>query len=197
MKVSIIIPYLHSNLLDRCVDSVKKHSGISEYEIVASEDKERIGCPKMVKRLVEKAASQRVMFLGEDVIVENGFLKEALLAMNKFSDGIGLVALNDNQAVKPTKNRKCKLASHWLSDKRLLPMLNGEFFHTGYIHFYCDNELTERCYEMGRYIFAQKSIIRHKNFKDDIYNEVHHNRKKILYDRNLYNKRRLNKWKTI
>jgi len=197
IKVSIIIPYLRDNIIERCISSIKENAGIpeEEYEIVAEKDVDRIGCPKMVKRLVYKASANRVLFIGEDVVVKKDFLKEALLAMDNFSDGIGLVALNDGDAIEPTKNRNCKLASHWIADKGLLPLLDGEFFHTGYDHSYCDNELTERCYNLGKYFFAEKSIVAHVPVRDEFHRETRCRTSK-LYDRALYEFRRENNWTT-
>jgi GT2 family glycosyltransferase len=108
----------------------------------------------MVKRLVEKSKHDLVCFLGDDTIPQHGFLREALKAMKTLPDGWGLVALND-------KVHQGRLATHWLADKRLLPLIGGEFFHTGYSHCFCDSELTLRCHALGRYVFAEKAVIVH------------------------------------
>lgn len=195
MKISIIIPYIRPKIFERCIKTIKQNAGISsdQYEIVAEYDKDRIGAPKMVKKLVEKSLSHRVMFLGEDTIPQPDFLKEALSAIDTFPDGIGLVALNDGMFMKPGKYRQCKLACHWMADIRLLPMLGGDFFYNGYIHRGCDNELTERCYLMKRYLFARNSVIQHKVVKDEDYLRVNTGKNKE-YDALLLHHRRLNGW---
>lgn len=197
IKVSIIIPYLRDDIIKRCLSAIEINAGMpkNEYELVIEKDIKNIGCPKMVKKLVYKSNADRVLFIGEDVIVKKDFLKEALLAIDSFTDGIGLAALNDGDALEPTEHRKCKLASHWIADKRLLPLLDGEFFHTGYDHFYCDNELTERCYNLGKYVFAEKSIIAHKPVRDEIHAR-RFDRLSRNYDKYLLSFRRENKWKT-
>lgn len=195
LKVSIIIPITRPVVAKRCIESIKKNAGIprDEYEVITAVDKKRIGCPKMVKMLTERSRAQRIMFLGEDIIPQKDFLKEALIAMEKLSDGWGLVALNDGMHMKPARHRPCKLACHWLAHKKLLPLLNGEFFHTGYTHTGCDEELTERCYSMGRYVFAERSIIKHKKVRDKVHKEVS-DRKKRVKDAELLKHRRRNKW---
>jgi len=55
--------------------------------------------------------------------------------------------------------------------------LQNEFFHTGYFHTGCDNELTERCKKIGKYVWAEEAKVYHDhpindNFKeplDDVY----------------------------
>jgi hypothetical protein len=195
--VSIIIPTIRPEIAKKCVDAIKLNAGVSEdqYELLVEIDTERIGVTKMVKNMVANSDGQLVMFLGEDTIPQADFLKEALLSMEQLPDKWGLVALNDGMHLEPHGFRQCKLACHWLADKRILPLLDGEFFHTGYIHTACDNELTERCYNLGRYIFSEKSIIRHekvkgKNFNKDVY------KKNQRIDKLLLDHRRSNNWKT-
>jgi len=197
IKVSIIVPYLREETLKRCIFSIYENAGIpkEEYEIISEEDTERIGCAKMVKKLVYKANSDKVLFIGEDVIAEKDFLKEALIALETFEDGIGLAALNDRENVEPTEDRNCKLASHWIASKELLLLLDGEFFHTGYDHCYCDNELTNRCIALGKYMFAEKSLITHKPVRD-VFHVEKRKASSVKYDRALYKFRKEHGWKT-
>jgi len=160
MKASIIIPWIRKHKFERCVSIIEQTAGISKknYEIVAEEDKDRIGCPLMVKRLVEQAKSDNICFLGDDALPKWGFLENALIEMAKFPDGYGLVGFYDAAGITMTGQ---DLATHWLASKKLLPDLGGEFFHTGYAHCFCDVELTERCREMGRYIYSKTAIVLH------------------------------------
>lgn len=153
--VSIIIPIIRPEKAERCIAAVHKNIGIEDYEIVSKEDTERIGCPKMIKQLVELTKYNLIMFLGDDTIPQPGFMKNAVKAMNSLPDGWGLVGLNDGHY------RQDECATHWLADKRLLPLLDGEFFHTGYIHTCCDNELTRRCKALGKYVWASDAKIKH------------------------------------
>jgi GT2 family glycosyltransferase len=155
MKVSIIIPVIRPEKAITAMALATLNAGIpgDEMEIIAEEDRKRIGCPKMVKKLVAKTKHELVCFLGDDTLPNKDWLKNALEAMNALPGGWGLVGLNDETG----RN----LATHWLADKRLLPSLDGEFFHTGYNHTCCDVELQERCTELGRFVYSKDAIVYH------------------------------------
>ena len=150
--VSVIIPWIRKQKFKRCVRLIKANAG-TDFEIVAKEDRKRIGCPRMVKKLVARSKGEYVCFLGDDTLPQPNFLKHALEDMARLPDGWGLVGLNDKTGRT--------LATHWLASKKLLPLLDGEFFHTGYNHNCCDVELMERCAGLGRYIYSQKAIAEH------------------------------------
>lgn len=40
-------------------------------------------------------------------------------------------------------------------------MLGGEFFHTGYHHVACDNELQGMCEKIGKYTWGEKAKLYH------------------------------------
>jgi len=157
--VSIVIPWIRKKGVKRALTACKINAGIpdEQYEFLCEEDKDRIGCPKMLKRLVSRAAGQMICFVGDDTIPQKNFLKIALERMSRFPQGWGLVGFND------LVHDGWLMATHWLAHKRLLPLLGGEFFHTGYIHTMCDLELTERCKAMGRYAWAEDAVIKHVN----------------------------------
>jgi hypothetical protein len=80
-------------------------------------------------------------------------------------------------------------------------MLDGEFFHTGYTHCCCDNELYERCQEKGLFYYARDAVVLHdhpiinkKPVTDPdlirVYSKEVWGRDKILLE-----KRRRNGWK--
>ena len=143
----------------RCVEAIRAHAGIpaDRYEVVTEFDTDRIGCPKMVKRLVSRSVNPLVCFLGDDTIPQEDFLRNALAAMAQLPDGWGLVGLND------LYHTETGPFTHWLADKRLLDHLDGEFFHTGYNHAYCDNELKDRALELGRCGWAKNAVVKHDN----------------------------------
>jgi GT2 family glycosyltransferase len=193
--VSIIIPVVRPARSKDCISSVLENTGIppTRFEIVSELDYDRIGAPKMVKKLVEKSKYDYVCFLGDDTIAEPDFLKNALEVMHQFPDSWGLVALNDGIH---TGN----LATHWLAHKKLLDFLNGTFFNISYVHCFCDNELTERCKEMGRYAYAENAKIIHNHpvrdirFNDRFYRSVY-DESVFIKDMLLYQKRKRNNWK--
>jgi len=202
--VSIIIPVIRPDKAERCVKAIRENAGLLEgpdYEIITEVDKNRIGCPKMVKRLTDRSKGEMVCFLGDDTIPQKNFLVNAVRAMRFMPEDPqdkvkwGLVSFNDNVNTSRT-------AAHWLAHKRLLPLLDGEFFHTGYGHCYCDDELMIRAQQMGRYIYAYDAILYHdhplvqKDAKvDDYYRKVYGEQMKK--DHALFLNRMNNKWKTV
>ena len=190
-KISIVIPVIRPEGASWCIQSIRKKGGLPEaqYEIVSEIDSDRIGCPKMLKRLVAQAKHDLVMFLGDDTEVREDCLKHALKAMRALPDGWGLVGLNDQyHNILPT---------HWLASKRLLKLLDGEFFNTGYAHQFCDVELMDRVKEMGRYILCKDAKIKHNhpivtNNRDDLdadYDRIY-SKGSTRQDWKLYRKRR-------
>ena len=196
-KVSIIIPVIRPEKARRCIDAAIQNSGlktVTDIEIIDMEDGERIGCPEMVKKLTKCATHDLVCFLGDDCIPKPDFLINAIHEMNKFSGEWGVVGLNDgNENMIPT---------HWLAHKRMLEHLDGEFFHTGYTHCYCDNELWVRSQQLDRYRFCKSAKIEHDNavsrgdkIEDEDLKRVYSDTI-ITHDRYLYARRKHNNWKT-
>lgn len=155
MKVSIIIPVIRPEKAEKCIYAARINAGIpcNDFEIISLEDNKRIGCPKMVKRLVSMTIGEKICFLGDDSIPQPNFLKYALEDMKNFPDSWGLVAFNDMTGRD--------LATHWLASRKMLSLLNGEFLHTGYTHCFCDNELQDHCIAAGRFIYSKKAIVLH------------------------------------
>jgi len=159
-KVSIIIPTLgREEKLKRLLKLIKENANYPDYEVSVKEDKfppNNIGVPKLVKQLTDESKGELVMFLANDVIPQPNFLILAVMKMREaFGEEMdGLVGLNDMYW-------HGEMATHWLASKKLLPMLGGEFFHTGYCHTGCDNELTERCRKAGKYVWAEEAKVYH------------------------------------
>lgn len=161
--VSIVIPHLgRPEKLVRLKKSIEQHAGYGNLEVIIEEDsfENRQGAPKTFKRGVEKARGELIMFLGNDCIGQSDFVLQAVIKMHQtFGPAMdGLVCLNDQVACDGGKK-----ATHWLASKKLLPMLDGEFFNTAYEHCFCDNELTDRCKQLDKYVFAPLAIITHDN----------------------------------
>ena len=199
MLISIIIPVIRPDKAARCKNAIIENSGIDRglYEIVTEEDKERTGAPKMIKKMTDSCKGELVCFLGDDTIPQKDFLKNALKAMETLPEGWGLVGFDDNIRLKG----QIKAAAHWLADKRLLPLLDGEFFHTGYRHCWCDNELSIRCAELGKYIFCQEAFVYHDHVlvdpkNDDADYRRVYSQEWLAHDIVLFRKRRRNNWVT-
>jgi len=197
-KVSIVIPSLgREDKLKRCLDAIKENAGYDNYEIIVEYDSldDRQGAPKTLKKGVEKSTGELVAFIGNDCIPRKNFLINAIIAMHRhFPDLDGLIGFNDCYW-------KGEFATHWLASKRLLPYLGGEFFHTGYYHVACDNELTERVKQLGKYHWEESAVIYHdhpgihgagnweKGWDQDPGYKYAYSREVIEHDRALIEKR--------
>ena len=73
---------------------------------------------------------------------------------DRFWDAGGLVSFNGGYW-------HGEFADHFLISKKLLPMLNGEIFHCGYNHCGCDEELTARCKQAGKYFWCEAAKVEH------------------------------------
>jgi hypothetical protein len=152
--VSVILPYTRPQGAGRCIEALQAMTGL-DMEILAEHDVSRIGYPLLTKLLVELSKYDLILWLADDTIPQPGMIEAAQEAMGTLPDGWGLVGLNDGF------HNGEELATHWLADKRLLPLLDGEYWHTGYHHCFADNELTLRCRELGRYVWAENARLVH------------------------------------
>lgn len=184
--ISIIIPVIRPEKAKQCIDAIGNREDI---EIITKEDTKRIGVAKMVKRLVEKSSGDMIMFLGDDTVPQEGFIEEALKAMAMLPDGWGMVGLNDGRPIRHE-------ATHFLIDKRMLPLIDNEIFHTGYLHCFCDSELALRARLLGRYAFAERALIKHNHplidkeiEQDDDYKRVY-SKEYWKHDKDLFEQRK-------
>jgi len=222
-KVSVIIPVIRPENIPSLEDKIFKRAGIpaADIEVLTMEDENRIGAPKMVKNLVQISRHKYVVYLGDDCEPVQNFILHAFNTMKKFDGNWGLVGLNcgrwDRKQDRYSDGSYARseseiwvpfldhgqVAQHWMAHKKLLKHLDGEFFHTGYTHCFCDNELTQRCKEIKRYRFSEKSKIVHHHpivMEDDsLWNE---DLKRVYSDEvyradeKLFNLRKSNKWET-
>jgi glycosyltransferase involved in cell wall biosynthesis len=193
--VSIVIPTVQPERKEkwlRLLAHLPGTVGYQNYEVITMQDslEDRKGCPVMVAQGVEKATGELILFLGDDVVPEQNFLRYAVDAMIKhFPDFDGLIGLNDG-------NWGDRLATHWLAGKKLLPLIGGEFFHTGYNHVGCDNELTGRARKLGKYFWCKESMVQHHHplhtghmeEMDEVY-KVAWNEESVRRDRELLKQR--------
>lgn len=175
-KTSILIPVIREDRVKDCISAIKENIIVPEdkYEILTLVDKDREGCPKTLKKLVEMSNNEFVMFLGDDTIPQRGFLVRAYNSMGTLPDRWGVVGLNDGRTNGES------FATHWLASKKMLDHLeNREFFYTGYIHTQCDLELTDKAKELGRYVWAKDARLIHnhpfqdKKYDDDDYRAIY------------------------
>lgn len=188
--VSIVIPTMcRRQQLDKLLTLIDKNVGCTNYEVVVEHDwpYNRAGCPRTLARGVERAKYELVMFLGNDTEPQPGFLREAVQCMvTHFPNLDGLVGLNDGASPL--------VASHWLAGRKLLDLIGDtEFFHTGYNHVGCDNELTARARQVGKYTRCDSAKIIHNHGpsvgKTDLVYELGWNASCVTADRKLLQRR--------
>ncbi|MBW1813431.1 MAG: hypothetical protein JRJ39_07090, partial [Deltaproteobacteria bacterium] len=161
-KVSIIIPVIREDSAKLCSKAIRENAGtpIDQYEIVSAIDSDGVGCPKMVKSLTENTEHDLVMFLGDDTEPEKDFLKHAIQSMDSLPDGWGVVGLNTQDDRVDNGNP----IAHWLAHKKMLEYIpGGSFFSTEYKHCWCDDELKDIADELGRWVWCEKSRIKHNH----------------------------------
>ena len=183
--VSICIPTLgREDSLAELLKTIPQNAGYKNYEVIVERDsfENRRGAPKTLNVGVAKSKGELVMFLGNDCIPQPDFLVNAVRFMRQnFAEMDGLVGLNDGLW-------HGKIATHFLGSKRLLPLLGGTFFHEGYRHCGCDNELTERCRAIGKYGYCAASRILHQP-KDDKVHKIAWDAESVAADRALLDAR--------
>ena len=205
--VSIVVPTVgRPEKLARLLRSIADLADYPDFEVIVVHNGEpalasyplpvrpivnatNLGAPMAVKMGVEEATHDLVLFLGDDCVAEAGFLVHAVKEMyDSFGPAMdGLVAFNDGYG-------HGVLATHWLASRKLLPHL-GEFFPTVYRHCYCDNELTERCRQLGRFTYAEHARIRHDHpaqrgweGMDDLHRAAY-DREAVAHDRRVFEER--------
>lgn len=96
------------------------------------------------------ARGDYIVSLADDVQVEPGWLREALVVM---PEGGGLVGFNDTHTRKPT---------HWIASRNwIIEGMGGVMAWPCYLTSHNDVETHERAVRAGRYAWAEKAIARH------------------------------------
>lgn len=150
--LSIIIPVVRPQNIPQLTEAISK-SISSPYELLLEEDTERIGAPKMVKKLTDKTTGDWICFLGDDTLPEQNSLDIALSYAQE--NDLWLVGLNDQHSTR---------ATHWIASRGLLDYLeHRELFYTGYIHNFCDDELQYRAEQLGKYGWCEQAKITHNH----------------------------------
>jgi glycosyltransferase involved in cell wall biosynthesis len=167
-KVSIVIPTLgREESLSKLLEAIEKNANYNNYEIIVQKDsfEDRKGVCKMFNEGVKKSTGDYVMFLGNDCLPQKNFLVHAVRQMSKsFENFDGMIAL---KTIFKTKDGYRQFigenSSHFLISKKLLCYFGNNFFNPIYNHYFCDNELAERCIAMNKFSLCEHSIVLHNN----------------------------------
>ncbi len=155
-KVSIVMPTLRKDKIDGIIQTIKDNAGYENYEIILND--EPIGFPKAFNKAVEQSTGELVIVMADDTYPEKNFMQIAVAAMfRNYPELDGLVKLSDGL------KRRRELACYWIASKKLLPFLDGKFFHEGYFHNYVDDEITRRTQKLKKYASEDRSVLRHDN----------------------------------
>jgi len=188
-KVSICIPVVRLEQSFKCIEAIHENAGIpkEQYEVLTAIDHERIGCPKMLAKLVGRAKHDLICFLGDDTIPQKNFLKHALEEMKKLPDEWGVVGFNSDGNDH----------AHWLAHRLILDLIpGGEFFPLEYHHCFGDDELKDIAQECGKWTYAIKAKVEHLHpiFAKAEYDEFYqtaYDEGKFEHDRSVYHRRRI------
>lgn len=181
--ISILIPVCRKQNLDKVLAAVESACK-TEHEVIWLEDTERIGCPKMLKKLTDMAKYDWVCFMADDTYPRENSIDTALNLGIK--EDMWLVGMNHQVTQKP---------GHWIANKKLLDHLeNREFFYTGYYHNFCEDELRNRACRLGKYLWCGDAIVDSHHpcygtaLMDEIYEKIL-DKERYLHDQDIYFKR--------
>lgn len=176
-KVSIIVPTLgRPEKLQRLIKHIKAFANYPNYEIIVIHDgediqplegvrsfknEERIGVPKTVKKAVQLATGDLVMYLGNDCIPQPGFMIQAVWDAYKAfgKDMNGLVSFNEGPLLPDNGN----ICAHFILHQRLIAEI-GEVFDTEFHHVGCDNLLWAKASKLGKAFHSTNARLHHDHF---------------------------------
>ena len=161
-SVSICIPTLGREAsLERCLKAFEDNTKDWPHEVVIEQDvfgPGRRGCPRTLAAAVERATGSYIAFIGNDCLVQPGWLRLAMGCMlYNFHDGPGIVGFRD----QVWTDGRCL---HFVAAKRMLDLLDGFFLNPVYSHVGSDDEMIARARQMGRYVWCPEAFVLHDHF---------------------------------
>ena len=119
---------------------------------------ERQGLPKTLKRGVDSATGEWIVFASNDT----EFTPDSIMAAYKtcLDNGKLFMAFNTGP-VGPDEGNICE---HFMIHKRLLPKINGEVFDTEFNHVGVDNLLWEQMKKLGQAMRCERAVVIHHHF---------------------------------
>lgn len=175
-KVSVLFPTTgRPDRAERCLRQLRETLGL---EIVAAVDcdpetAERIGplvdvlnvssdyrgCSRAWNDALALATGDPIVFAADDLVWGEGWLDAALLELDEFDGGWGMVGFNDGHW------HGDQLATHYLMSRRfIVEVLGGVVAWDFYRHSMNDVEVNERAKAAGRYRWAEDAHVYHEHW---------------------------------
>lgn len=189
--VSFVIPHLSLGIkereegLQKCLDSIKAlNYPQDKIEIIVENDEPRMGVPKRVKSMTDRAKGEFIVYASNDVIFSTDSLIQAIVMINR--DGLDLCSFNTGELLPDLGNRN----EHFIIRKSFVDdFLNGEVFDVRYRHLSVDNILWARVSKWGKADRCELARVAHNHFSttgisDAVY-DLAWNQDNIEHDRAL------------
>lgn len=158
--VSIIIPELGRTAgLVRCLKSIEEldYDQDKIQTIILSGEEETV--PQKVKRGVEMATGEYIVYASNDIVFFKDCLKNAIT--EAVQNGYDLVSFNEGYLLPDEGN----ICTHFLIRKEFINELeDGLIFHTDFHHVGCDNYLWSQAALKGKATFCKNAKIIHYHF---------------------------------
>lgn len=185
--VTFVIPTLgRPEGLQRCVDSIKALNYPQEkIEIIVEEDEPRLGVPKRVKSMVEKAKGDWIVYASNDIEFTANSLISAL--KTALDNNKKLIAFN-TQGEKGVSADEGNICEHFMIHKSMVKKLNGEIFDTEFNHVGVDNLLWAKMKKIGQEMWCKRAVVNHYHFSqkksqyDNVY-DLGWNEPSVIKDR--------------
>lgn len=117
------------------------------------------GCSAAWNDCLREATGDPVVFAADDLRWGEGWLEHALLKLQEFDGGWGMVGFNDGHWDGN------ELATHYLMSRRfIVEILGGRIAWEHYRHSFNDLEVNERAKQAGRYIWAKDAHVYHDHW---------------------------------
>ena len=154
--VSIVVPTVRPEGFNRLAASIEKNTIYPEYEIVEMAGEEGTAISKFNDG-VRKSTGEFVVYLADDTEVTEGWLIKAYLCWKRNFRDNGLVIFND-------EHWNGAMANHFLCNRSIKDLLDGNIWHPGYNHCGVDVELYERLNNIGLVEFCEEARIVHHHY---------------------------------
>ncbi len=179
MIVSVLFPTTgRPERAERCIRRLRETTGAQvPLEVIAAVDADPVtarriapivdklivsaeyrGCSAAWNACLAESTGDPVVFAADDLIWHEGWLREALAALELFEDGWGLVGFNDG-------HWDAELSTHYLMSRRfIIEVLGGVVAWDFYRHSFNDLEVNERAKRAGRYHWASEARVTHEHW---------------------------------